>query len=177
MIGLQVAAALLLAAAGWIKLRRPSATRSALTAARLPGARILRPRLVNRGFGLIELAVAVVALLVGGRPAAGLLAASFGLLALVSARMVRLDRGQDCGCFARPTPISHWHTAVNLGLALVGAVGLIRPTESWFTQLGVTPTSHAALLLGAIVLAYLGYLVMTALPDLLTTVADLEAAR
>ncbi|HEX2902232.1 MAG TPA: MauE/DoxX family redox-associated membrane protein [Jatrophihabitans sp.] len=177
MIGLELAAALLLAAAGLSKLRRPSPTRSALTAAGLPGARIVRPALVNRGSGALELGLAAAILLVGGRAAGLLVLLSYGALALVSARMVMLERGQDCGCFAKPTPISHWHTAVNAGFALVGLAVLVQPPAA--PMAGGLPAGSAgvAVLLAAVLLTSLAYLVMTALPDLLSTAAQLEAAR
>ena len=41
--------------------------------------------------------------------------------------MVRIEAGQDCGCFARPVAVSHWHTAVNAGGALAGLVALAWP--------------------------------------------------
>lgn len=176
-IGLELAAALLLGAAGLSKLRRPGPARSALTAARLPGATRIPARWVNRGAGLAELALALAAFLLGGRLAGVLLALAFGSLAAVSARMVRVDRGQDCGCFAKPTPISHWHTVVNAAMALVGLVTAVHPARALPTSFAAAPATGSALVLGAALLAYLAYLSMTALPELLTTAADLEAAR
>jgi len=173
MIGLELAAALLLAVAGWSKFRRPGVARSALTAARLPGASRFSPRLVNRSAGIAELLVAIGVIAVGGRIGALLLLLVFASLALVAARMVRVERGQDCGCFGRPTPVTHWHTAVNLVAAVVGAISLIWPGDSIVTS--DYQSRNLVVLAGATALAYLGYLVMTALPDLLATVADLEA--
>lgn len=177
LIGLNVAAVLLLAAAGSAKLRRPARTRSALTAARLPGAGLISASVVNRGAGVVELLAALVAFAVGGRVTALILLGVYGCLATVSARMVSVERGQDCGCFAKPTPVSHWHTAVNLSAALVGAIGLIWPTDSLLHSFGAQPVHSSAVVFGAAVLAYLGYLMMTALPDLLATVAAVEVVR
>lgn len=177
MISLVSAAALLLAAAGLAKLRRPAPTRSALAAAGVPGAQRLSAKTANRLSGAVELAVAVLALLAGGRIAAALIAAAFAVLALLSARMMRIESGQDCGCFARPVAVSHWHTAVNLGCMLAGLAALLAPAEPLLHQFGASPGTASALLLAAAVLAYLAFLTMTALPELMSAAAELEAAR
>gem|GEM_PF-2983166 len=178
MIGLVSAAALLLAVAGLAKLRRRSPLRSALSAAGIPGADRLDPSTANRLSGAVELAIAAVALAAGGRIAAGLIALAYLVLAGLSARMVRREAGQDCGCFARPVAVSHWHTAVNAGCALAGLAALIWPGGSLSGEFGRQPATAAALLLGAAVLAYLGYLLMTAFPELLAATGPLapEAA-
>ena len=178
MIGLVSAAALLLAAAGLAKLRQRAPVRSALAAAGIPGAQRLGAKAATRLSGTVELAIAAVALLVGGRLGAVAIAVAFLVLAGLSARMVSIESGQDCGCFARPVPVSHWHTAVNLSCMLAGLVAaVLPPTGSLITEFGRRPATVSALLLAAAVLAYLAYLVMTALPELLTATAELEVAR
>ncbi len=174
MIGLVCAAALLLAAAGLAKLRRPASARSALAAAGIPGAGRLTPKLANRLSGTAELAIALLALLVGGRVGAALIAAAFTVLAGLSARMMAIESGQDCGCFAKPVAVSHWHTAVNLCCALAGLIALARPDGSLLARFGQQPMTASALLLAAAVLGYLGYLLMTALPELSAAAAELE---
>ena len=77
LIGLVSAAALLLAAAGLAKLRQPAPIRSALAAAGIPGAHRLGAKAANRLSGAVELAVALLALLVGGRVAAALIALAY----------------------------------------------------------------------------------------------------
>lgn len=177
MISLVSAAALLLAAAGLAKLRQPAPTRSALAAAGIPGAQRLGAKAANRLSGAVELAVAVVALLVGGRVAAALIALAYLALAGLSARMMSIESGQDCGCFAKPVAVSHWHTAVNLSCMLAGLVALLVPADPLLTEFGDAPATASALLLAAAVLAYLAYLVMTALPELITATAALEVSR
>jgi Methylamine utilisation protein MauE len=177
LISLVSAAALLLAAAGLAKLRQPSPTRSALAAAGIPGAQRLGAKTANRLSGAGELAIAAVALLVGGRVAAASIALAYLVLAVLSARMMRIESGQDCGCFAKPVAVSHWHTAVNLSCMLAGLVALLAPANSLIDRLGHAPLTGSALLLAAAVLAYLAYLVMTALPELNAAAAALEAAR
>jgi len=176
LIGLVSAAALLLAAAGLAKFRQRSPVRSALSAAGIPGADRLGAATANRLSGALELAVAAVALGTGGRLAAALIAFAYLVLAVLSARMVRREAGQDCGCFARPVAVSHWHTAVNAGCALAGLVALAWPGGSLAGEFGRQPATAAGLLLAAAVLAYLGYLAMTTLPELLTAAGRLEAA-
>ena len=177
MISLVSAAALLLAAAGLAKLRQPAPTRSALAAAGIPGAQRLGAKAANRLSGAVELAVAAVALLVGGRVAAAAIALAYLVLAALSARMMRIESGQDCGCFAKPVAVSHWHTAVNLSCMLAGLIALAVPSESLISRFGHAPGTSAALLLAAGVLGYLAFLVMTALPELITATAELEVAR
>jgi len=173
-IGLLSAAALLLAAAGLAKLRRRTPARSVLAAAAIPGARRLPAGLANRLAGSVELAVAVAVLGIGGRLGGLLIVLCFGLLAALSARMVAVEVGQDCGCFNRPSPVTHWHTGVNLAGALIGALAAAMPARSLFVELGRQPVSGAALMIASVVLAYLGYLTMTALPALRAAAAELE---
>jgi hypothetical protein len=176
LIGLVSAAALLLAAAGLAKIRQRAPVRSALAAAGIPGAQRLGAKTANRLSGTAELAVGLLALSVGGRVAAALIALAYAVLAGLSARMMSISSGQDCGCFARPVAVSHWHTAVNLSCALAGLIALVQPAGSLIGQFGQRPVTASALLLGAVLLAYLGYLVMTALPELLAATAELEVA-
>jgi hypothetical protein len=177
LIGLLSAAALLLAAAGLAKLRQRSPARSAFAAAAVPGARRLPAGLANRLSGTVELAVAAVVLGAGGRLAGVLIALCYGLLAALSARMVAIEFGQDCGCFNRPSPVTHWHTGVNLTGALIGVLAAVLPARSLLAELARQPVSGAALLLASVLLAYLGYLTMTALPALRAAAADLEMVR
>jgi hypothetical protein len=173
-IGLLCAAALLLAAAGASKLIRP--TGSALTSARLPGATRLAGPAATRAGGLLELGIAVTALLLGGRAWAGLLALSYACLAALSVRLMAVARGADCGCFGRPSRISHWHTVINLSFLLTGLAGLYRPAPRLATVLADQPGQGLLLLLAAATLAYLSYLVMTALPELLRVAVRTEVA-
>lgn len=177
MISLVSAAALLLAAAGLAKIRQPAPIRSALSAAGIPGADRLGAKAANRLSGAVELAVAALALLAGGRVAAASIALAYLVLAALSARMMSIESGQDCACFAKPVAVSHWHTAVNLSCMLAGVVALIAPAGTLISRFGQAPVTASALLLAAAVLAYLAYLVMTALPELLTAAAQLEVAR
>lgn len=175
MTGLLCAAALLLAAAGASKLIRP--TGPALAAARLPGATQLSGRLATRAGGLLELAIALAALTLGGRAGAGLLTLCYACLAAMSVRLMAVAGGADCGCFGRPSRISHAHTVINLGFLLTGLAGLYRPVPALAPVLADRPGYGLLLLLAATTLAYLSYLTMTALPELLRLAVRTEVAR
>jgi hypothetical protein len=176
-IGLLSAAAFLLAAAGAAKSVRPGGGNSALAAARLPGSGRLPARTAARVGGLIEFAVAAAAIAVGGRVGAALIALSYAVLAALSVRLMSVARGADCGCFGRPSRINHWHTVVNLGYLLVGAAGVCWPPGTLTGLLADRPGEGLVLLLAAATLAYLSYLLMTALTDLLQVTVRVGVAR
>jgi hypothetical protein len=177
LIGLVSAAALLLAAAGLAKLRRRTPLRSAFAAAAVPGLARLPAGAATRLAGTVELVVGLVALAVGGRLGALLLAAGYAALTGLTVRMMAIEAGQDCGCFGRPGPVSHWHTGVNLAGLLIGLAGVALPAGSLPAEIGRQPVSGLALGLAAALLAYLGYLTMTALPALRSAMAELEPVR
>ena len=119
-------AALLLMAAGALKLADPSRTVGALRALGWPAS----PGLVRAG-ALVELVVGAAALVVGGPVAAGLVAASFVAFALftIVAMRARVPIG-TCGCFAEADTPPRWrHVVVDLLLA-VGAVASIAIGDS-----------------------------------------------
>jgi hypothetical protein len=176
-IGLLTAAAFLLGAAGAAKLVRPVGGTSALATARLPGSGRLPAGLATRVGGLIELVVAAVAIAVGGRVGAALVAVSYAMLAALSIRLMSVARGADCGCFGRPSRISHWHTTVNLGYLLVGVAGVCRPVGTLAGLLADRRGDGLILLLAATTLAYLSYLLMTALPELLRLTVRVGVAQ
>jgi hypothetical protein len=177
MIGLLTAAALLLAAAGAGKLARPAGGSAALRSARLPGFGLRQGTLWSRAPGALELLVAASAIAIGGRLGAALLTAAYLVLAGLSIRLMSVARGADCGCFGKPSTISHWHTGVNLGYVLVGLAGCVQPPASLPSQLSNRPLVGLSLLLAAAALSYLSYLLMTALPPLLRAAAEVEVAR
>jgi p-aminobenzoyl-glutamate transporter AbgT len=66
---------------------------------------------------------------------------------------------------------------VNLAGLLIGLAGLALPAGPLLSEIGRHPVSGLALALAATLLAYLGYLTMTALPALRAAVAQLETIR
>jgi hypothetical protein len=177
MLGLLNAAAILLAAAGLAKLIRPGTGKPALVTAGVPGADRISGPLLNRASGALELLLALVAIIAGGRPAAVLITVVYVVLAGLSIRMMSLSSGKtapDCGCFGSSSQLTHWHTTVNGGFALIGLAAIGWPPDRLDTQ----PAGTAlVLLLASITLAYLGFLLMTVLPELLGAAAPLEVSR
>lgn len=152
MNALLAAAALLLAGAGMIKLVRPVNTAKALRVAPL----------VVRGGAATEVGAGLVSLFAGGWWPAVLVGVSyvafavFVVSALVSGRPLA-----TCGCFGEPdTPPTRTHVVVDLGLAgatlAAAAMGATHP----ITSLGT------ASWIGAVTVAYLAFLVLSALPRL-----------
>lgn len=177
MIGLLNAAAALLGFAGVSKLLRPGPSRSSLAPARIPGADRFSGPLTVRLMGALETGIAGAALVEGGRIGAALIAVSFAVLTAVSVRMVSVAAGEDCGCFGRPSQISRWHIAVNLSFALLGAVAMASTPGTMAEEFSHHFFSGIALGGASVALAYLCYLLMTAMPELLWASSTGEVHR
>ncbi len=115
--GIFVAATILLGGAGAAKVARPADTATALRAAGLPAA----PAWVRVG-ALVEVAVAVVALVAPGRIGGVLVAASYlGFAGFIAGALVRHWPVASCGCFGRPdTKPTVAHLVLNLAGAASG---------------------------------------------------------
>ena len=167
MVGVLWAAAILLGVAGLGKLLRPAPTSRAVIAAEIPGASVLSALPVVRLLGLLEVVIAGVVLGVGGALPAALLAVGYLLLAVVAWRMIRLAPGQDCGCFGTSSEPSSWsHVIVNAAAAIVGLLAVILPQPSLGDVVEQQGAQGLLLLGGSMLLAWLGYLALTALPAL-----------
>lgn len=182
MIGVVWGAALLLAVAGVGKLLRPTPTSRAVRAAELPGAQVFSALPVVRSLGAAELGIATWVLLGGGQLPAALLGVAYLLLTVVAWRMLRRAPGQDCGCFGSESePISRIHVIVNGVGALVGICAAVWPSAfplpSVPDELTRNGWQGALVLTLASLLAWLCYLLMTALPALLALRAKVTAAR
>lgn len=168
MIGyLQLAVALLLLGAGAAKLRNPTQA-----AAMVPGVWRAAPgggtgRFVLRVVAGGEVGVAVLVLTVGDRVAASLLAACYlGFLAVAAGLLLRGQRG-SCGCFGTAeSPVGLGHLAVNAASLGVAVAAVLRPTGP-VTELFAGGALTGAIAVGqAVLLAYLAFLSITALPSL-----------
>jgi len=187
LVGLLGACALLLGAAGVMKTLAPDGTARAVLATDLPGATLLAGRPLVRILGMAELTVALLAVVLGNRFSALLLAVAYALLALVAWRLARHAPGQDCGCFGSTgppggsgvgsgaSPAGNWHIGVNAVATLIACAVAPQPSLLDSALDGGIP--GAALAAGAVLLAWLGYLLMTALPELLTSTAKVTATR
>lgn len=157
------AAAILLGIAGVLKLARPDATRVALRTAGLPGRAA-----VARSIGLGEVGVALYVLVAGGRWAAALLTCAYLGFAAFSALVVARSKGQaPCGCFgASDTPLTKLHVWVDVGIAAVGAIGVVVGLPGIASVAGDTPLAGVPFVGFTIILAWLVLVLLTALPAL-----------
>ncbi|WP_420638558.1 MauE/DoxX family redox-associated membrane protein [Candidatus Poriferisocius sp.] len=118
--------AVLLAGAGAAKAVTPEPAAAAW-------ARIGRPLPAwsMRLLGVVELGVAVGAVVVGGVVPAIALAVLYAEFAVVAAAMVRAGAGEPCGCFGRIDMAATWrHVAANVGAAIAGVVAAAWPLEA-----------------------------------------------
>lgn len=148
--GPALVAAALLALAGAQKVLDPSMTVGALRALRLPSS----DGLVRVGAG-VELALGVVAVVVGGAVLWWLVALSY--LAFAGFVVAALRKGTmigSCGCFGREeTPPHPTHVMLNLGLAGVSAGAATSMSGSVVGELADRPgTGLVVVLLGSVAL-------------------------
>lgn len=123
------ACALVLCSSGAIKVLQPLATRRLMYRLGLPSHVV-----VARGIGVVELAIGIVALGVGGVIPAGLLAVTFGLFALVSFRSMS-SGAESCGCFGdRSAPPGGVQIVTNLGCAAAATVWGIQGGDALWAQ-------------------------------------------
>jgi hypothetical protein len=111
---------------GIAKVRQPQATATALRALiarRVPDATARRvPDATGRVLGGVEIAVGIVAAVVGGATATAVVVL-YAAFALVALRLRRTAPGVDCGCVGnRSTPVGRAHLAISAGAAVVAAV-------------------------------------------------------
>ncbi|HVM65690.1 MAG TPA: MauE/DoxX family redox-associated membrane protein [Acidimicrobiales bacterium] len=178
LIGVYLAACLLLAVAGVAKARRPQDTARALAAVSSgAGGRGPSPGLARQLVRAGALAEALLGLtglvLAGNRPAAGAVALSFGAFALYVA-VIRRGGGalSTCGCFGTPdTPATRLHVVVDLGLAAAALAVAVTPRPAGSAVLvgavlGHQPWHGLPLALSAVVCAWILFHVLSTLPRL-----------
>ena len=167
------AAAILLAVAGFAKLRTPGPAAAMLAGL---GLRPRRARPAARCAGAVEVGVGVSALAVGGHVATAALAACYLALTGVALRLALGGEPAPCGCFgAADGDVGPAHVVLDvaaLATAVVGAVAGTSGITSW-TAHGTWAAVIAAV--QAALLAALGYLSITALPALATARRALES--
>lgn len=161
--GPYLAAALLLAAAGLAKVRRPADTAIALRRAGLPV-----PAWVVRAGAAAEVAVAGWAFTSARVPALLVALSYLGFAAFVLLALRRGSPVSSCGCFGKAdSPPTRAHVVVNLAAAGGAGWAALHAHPAGIALLRHQPLGGLPLvvLLGAA--AYLAYLVMTALPKTL----------
>jgi hypothetical protein len=143
--------ALLMLAAGAVKVADPTRTAGALAARGWPVS-----GLVVRAGALAEVVVGAAVLVVGGYVPPALMAVSyFGFAWFVAGALRAGTPVGTCGCFDQPdTPPSPLHVVVDAAFALAAAAG---------AAVGLEPPRDASVLViaGAVGVALGGYLVLT----------------
>lgn len=160
-----VSVAVLLMAAGLIKLRRPGPTQRALVLAGLP-----TNTAVVRLLGSVELVVGGTAALAGGRGLRGAAAAAAALLFagfavfLVAARR-RGGPLASCGCFGTPdTPVTATHLVLDGLASATAALGAVRGTPGLPAAVAAHPAYAPALIVAVAGLTGLGYVAFAVAP-------------
>ena len=165
MIGsLVLAAALLLGTAGPAKLVAPGV--AAMTLQRVWN-RVPMPALAVRAAAVVEVAVALAVLTRGDRGSAVALGCCYLAFTALTVWLVATRQGTSCGCFGgAESPVGVIHLVLNLLCAGVAVSAALRPPGplGGLLEGGALP---AAVGIGqAALLAYLGFLSITALPAL-----------
>jgi hypothetical protein len=149
----------LLGLAGMAKMADPTPTVGALRAARLPSSKS-----VVLILGLVEVAVSVVGLILGGVWAAGgaVLYAGFAAFTWLA---LRADLPiQSCGCFGREdTPPSWFHFGFNV-VSLI-ALGVVAITGTAVIPIDDSMSTLIAYVVFVAIGVYLAYLLLTRLPQ------------
>ena len=172
--GCYLAVGVLLGAAAVAKIAQPATTARALERV-VPFLRPGSGRALTRAAGLAEFAVAALAVAWGSRLAAGLLTAAYLVFAVVAARLLAVAAGTDCGCFGQVhSPVRPVHIAGNLVAAVIAAAGIVWPPGNIAHVFADQPWAGVPLVGGVVLLAWLGYLTFTALPELLTVAAEFK---
>lgn len=169
MIGsLTAAAAVLLLVSATAKLRNPSAAVPLLTALPLLGRRAPgRLAAAARGVGAGEAVVAVGFLAFGNRISAACLAAAYAAVSIAASVVLASGRRTSCGCFgARSAPIGPAHPILTGACSAVGVAAVIEPVGRAGGLLDAAAPVTALAVVQVVVLAALGYLLLTALPAL-----------
>jgi hypothetical protein len=160
--GPYAAAAILLAAGGGLKFRRPLHTANALRAVHLPHSPVL-----VRALGVAEVAIATGALTLGHPLFALLVGASY--LAFAGFVLLALARGgavATCGCFGEAdTPATPVHVALDVAAAGVAFAVAAGGGSDWLALLGDQPLGGLPFAILTVTCAYLGYAALTVLPQ------------
>lgn len=172
---LELAAALLLVCAGFAKLRSPAA--AALMVRRV------WPRIASRVsavasvrlVGIAEIAFGATAIVTGNRATAIALAAWYLAFTVLTVRLVRRAPNTSCGCFGElDNPLGPAHVALNVVCVAIASAAAVRPPGAFGAVFDRAPLPA---LIGAgqvLLLAYLGFLSITALPALAAARRQLE---
>jgi hypothetical protein len=169
------ALALVVGAAGVLKLGRPESAVVALRTAGLP-----HPVVGVRLLGLAEISLAAAVLAFGSALTTVALALAYaGFAGFAALLMVRSDRAASCGCFgvASAAPTTALHVGVNIGAALVAIVAVAWPPGALGDVMVDQPLAGVPFLVLTGALAWMVIAVLTVVPDLLDANAAVHADR
>ncbi|MDT4921518.1 MAG: hypothetical protein QOI15_2420 [Pseudonocardiales bacterium] len=168
MIGVGLlAGAWLLAGAGAAKLWSPDAAAAMLRRAWRGAPRGSAARSTVRATGLVEIAVGGAVLLTGTRTAAVLLAGCYLAFLAVAARLLLTGQHGSCGCFgSTESPVGFGHLVVNTAAVAVAIAAAVRPPGAFGGLAGDSVLLGVVGVGQALLLAYLAFLSITALPAL-----------
>ena len=157
------AAAGLLLLAGAAKVTAPDATRVALRSAGLPSKAWMA-----RALGVVEIAIAGAALVVGGAIPAALVALTYvGFAGFVAVLARRTRSTAPCGCFgASDAPVGTLHVVLNVAIAALAVGAAIRPTDGLAQATSETPWAGVPFFALTALLAWATYVALTLLPEL-----------
>lgn len=151
-------AAVVLGAAGALKLANPEPTSAMLTALRLPAGNA-----VGRAVGAVELVVAAWVLGVGGWLSPLVLAAVYLGFATGMVILRRRSPSTPCGCFGKLSrPPGRRHVTINLVGAIAGVLGAATGAEALPEGIGAGATVVFAVL---VVLGAAGAVVIMTAPE------------
>ena len=132
--------------AGLAKMRRPSATASALRELSIPS-----PLAAARLLGVAEVVVGVLAIAAGERILwVGVAAAYTAFLGFVLWALADSSRVGSCGCFGREdTPVTPSHAAFNAAAAALGWIAVVDPVSLAALDLSIVEAIVAIALIAA----------------------------
>lgn len=162
-----LAAALLLVAAGAAKVRAPGAAAAMLRRAAPWLPRVLRQPAAVRLGGAAEAAVGAAAVVTGGRIALVLLAACYAAFAAVALRLIAVGAGASCGCFGgADSPAGPAHVVLDVLATAAAVAGVVAPPGLFGGRFDGAVLPGLIGIAQAALLAYVGFLSITALPAL-----------
>lgn len=152
--------ATLLVITGVPKITNPGGTARALYSLGLPATLN-----TDRAIGAIEIGAGLAALLLGGWPAAVVIAIVYIGFSVFIALALRSDEVKNCGCFGeKDVPPSLLHLGIDLAAAAVAIVLVFRPIGAITTVMGETPWAGVPLLLLVAMGAGLALMVLKLVP-------------
>ena len=145
---------------------RPAGATAALDRLHPPGWNVIGRLPAARIIGVAEIAVAVCAIVVGGRLWAAVLTLAYLAFTVVAWRLAA-GPATDCGCFgaAIGSPVGRLHVAVDAAFTLAAAASVVFP-PGHLAMVPAGPWNGVPHLLVVAVLTGVGYLLFTSLPDL-----------